>query len=240
MRSTSIVIGLILLLMLSAPALQAKDDSNAEPKWSCNMTNVEACSCPMFCQCYFTGAPALHADAGNAAMQYCRFNNAFKINKGNWGDASLDGVKFWMAGDLGGDFSKPPLWIVLTFEPSASPQQRDAVKAIVAHIFMFSDPGIIKTAADAKIDWDVNDQTASAKLDDGKAAEIELKKSDGADGNAVVIKNIKFWAAPRNDGFIMMPNTIEAYRLGSAPFEYKGTNGFVVTIDMNSDDLKHN
>ena len=40
----------------------------------------------------------------------------------------------------------------------------------------------------------------------------------------------------RNDGFIMMPNTVEAYRAGTKPFEYKGTNGFMITIDQGSDD----
>jgi hypothetical protein len=209
-----------------------------KPEWSVNMTNIEACSCPMFCQCYFTGRPALHSDDDMGhAMSYCRFNNAFKINHGNWGATSLNDIKFWMSGDLGGDFSKPPLWIVLTFEPATTAEQRDGIRAIIGHIFMI-DPKIIATAADAKIDWTVADDSASAKLDDGKAAEIELKKADGMDNNQqVVIKNLKFWAAPRNDGFKMMPNQLEAYRLGDKPFEYKDSNGFVVTIEMDSKDV---
>ena len=36
----------------------------------------------------------------------------------------------------------------------------------------------------------------------------------------------------------MMPNEVQAYRLGEKAFETKGTNGFVVTIEMNSDDVK--
>ena len=42
--------------------------------------------------------------------------------------------------------------------------------------------------------------------------------------------------APRNDGFVLMPNKVEAYKLGDKAFEYKGTNGFMITIDINSKD----
>jgi hypothetical protein len=53
-----------------------------------------------------------------------------------------------------------------------------------------------------------------------------------------VIQNLKYWGAPRNDGFVLMQNSVEAYRGGDKPFEYKGTNGFMITIDINSKDTK--
>ena len=53
----------------------------------------------------------------------------------------------------------------------------------------------------------------------------------------MVIKNLKYWGAPRNDGFVLMPNEVEAYRVGPKAFEFKGTNGFMITIDMTSKDL---
>ena len=34
-----------------------------------------------------------------------------------------------------------------------------------------------------------------------------------------------------------MPNEVEAYRVGPNAFEFKGTNGFMLTLDMNSSDL---
>jgi hypothetical protein len=34
----------------------------------------------------------------------------------------------------------------------------------------------------------------------------------------------------------MMPNDVEAYRTGDKTFEFKGTNGFMITIDINSKD----
>jgi hypothetical protein len=55
----------------------------------------------------------------------------------------------------------------------------------------------------------------------------------------IVIKNMKYWGTPRNDGFLLMPNTVQALRQapqGKEPFEFKGTNGFMITFDINSDD----
>jgi hypothetical protein len=34
-----------------------------------------------------------------------------------------------------------------------------------------------------------------------------------------------------------MPNEVEAYREGPKAFEYKGTNGFMLTFDMSSNDV---
>jgi hypothetical protein len=52
----------------------------------------------------------------------------------------------------------------------------------------------------------------------------------------VVIKNLKYWGAPRNQGFVMMQNELEAYRTGPNAIEYKGTNGFMINIDTKSKD----
>jgi hypothetical protein len=41
-------------------------------------------------------------------------------------------------------------------------------------------------------------------------------------------------------GFVMMPNEIETYREGQNAFEFKGTNGFLLTFDMTSKDIPTN
>src|ERR1044072_4134677 len=52
------------------------------PEWSMNATAIEACSCPMFCQCYFNVQPAGHSTASHGSMagmggedHFCKFNN---------------------------------------------------------------------------------------------------------------------------------------------------------------------
>jgi hypothetical protein len=34
-----------------------------------------------------------------------------------------------------------------------------------------------------------------------------------------------------------MPNEVEAYRVGPKAFEFRGTNGFMITVDINSTDV---
>ena len=72
----------------------------------------------------------------------------------------------------------------------------------------------------------------------GRVAEVVLRRFPSRTGEPVVVRNLAYWNLPRNDGFIMMPNEVQAYRAGSRPFEFRNTNGFVVTVDMNSDDVE--
>jgi hypothetical protein len=53
-----------------------------------------------------------------------------------------------------------------------------------------------------------------------------------------VIKNLRYFGAARNDGFVLMPNVVQAYRLGKNAFETRGTNGFMITLDISSKDVK--
>ena len=92
------------------------------------------------------------------------------------------------------------------------------------------------TAAPGKIAGFNKDQ-AHATLNGGKTAEIKLKRFQGMTDEPAVLKNVKYWATPRNDGFVMMPNELETYKEGPKAYEFKGTNGFMLTFDMTSKDL---
>ena len=56
----SIVAGIVTmaLTLVAVPMLLASQDTD----WHFNGTAIEACSCPMFCQCYFNTEPASHED----------------------------------------------------------------------------------------------------------------------------------------------------------------------------------
>ena len=51
------VSALVLAVILSGSALAQQDEAK---DWAMNTTIIEACSCPMFCQCYFNAEPAAH------------------------------------------------------------------------------------------------------------------------------------------------------------------------------------
>jgi hypothetical protein len=235
------IVSLILFVFFLMARIGTSAKSGAT-EWSMNASIIEACSCPMFCQCYFNTQPAAHGghaghSHGEGGEHFCKFNNAFKVNHGNYGSTKLDGAKFWVAGDLGGDFSKGQMdWAALTFDPSVTSEQREGIKAILGHVYSVK-WNSFTLPQDATMTWVATRDHAEAKLSDGKAGQVTLNKFQGMTDDPIVIKNLKYWGVPRNDGFLMMPNEVEAYRAGDKPFEFKGTNGFMITIDINSNDV---
>src|SRR5947207_4770524 len=191
----SIAIGL-LVCVNSSLAQNAKPST---PSWDFNATIIEACSCPMFCQCYFNTQPADHPGCcppnsdPKAAPRYCRFNNAFHVNHGSYGPTKLDGAKFWVAGDLGGDFSKGEMqWAVVHFDPSVTKEQRDGITAIVGNLYPVKWQSLT-VGKDLPIEWTAGKDRSVAKLDGGKAGEVVLKRNQGMSDEPIVIKNLKYW-----------------------------------------------
>lgn len=209
----------------------------ATPDWHMNATIIEACSCPMFCQCYFGTKPSEHHAHGGEAGHFCRFNNALKVNAGHYGETDLAGAKFWIAGDLGGDFSQGQMdWAVLHFDPAVTPAQREGIAKIAGHVYPVK-WNSFTVGEDGAMEWTATSDRAVARLDGGKKAEVVLNRFPGNTNEPVVIENLRYWGVPRNDGFVLMPNEVEAYRVGAKPFEFKGTNGFMITFDIAAKDV---
>jgi hypothetical protein len=170
---------------------------------------------------------------------FCKFNNAYMVNKGKYGSTKLDGAKFWIYGDLGGDFSKGEMnWAVVTFDKATTKEQREGSARSRAKLFPVKWKSL--TTAEGDIEWKASKTEAHALLDGGKTAEVQLGTSTlnpNVKTEPIVIQNLKYWGAPRNDGFIMMPNIVEALRVGDRAYEFKGSNGFMLTLDMSSKDF---
>src|SRR5262245_21903770 len=246
MKTRIVLLVLVLTCCVFAGGLMAAEKAagkaTADKPWAMNATAIEACSCPMFCQCYFSTSPASHSMAGMEGHEetYCRFNMAYRVNRGTYNGVSLAGAKFWVAGDLGANFGDGEAdWAVVTFDPSVTPAQREGIGTILGKVYPVKWTNF-SMGTDAPVMWEhkPGSEVAHATLDGGKAAEIELKSSVNKNAaGPVVIKNLKYFGAPRNDGFVFMPNTVEAYRLGDKAYEYKGTNGFMITLDITSKDV---
>lgn len=240
MMNVALRVAAVFTIVLTTVAMNALVEqtkaSQPNVEWSLNATVIEACSCPMFCQCYFNSSPAMHMGHDHGTELFCRFNRALKITRGHFGRTPLEGVTFWMAGDLGSDFSSEHYdWAVLRFPPSVTKEQREALLAIAPSLF----PGTwnsFRVGEDATLDFHQTTDSASAQLDGGKAAEIVLRKAHGMTSGPVLARNLKYEGAARNDGFVLMPNEVEAYRAGDKAFEYKGTNGFTTNIEISSKD----
>ncbi|MEJ2155232.1 MAG: DUF1326 domain-containing protein [Desulfobacteraceae bacterium] len=227
----TLIVALAVLLVALPASFAAKNKA-----WHFNGTVIEACSCPMFCQCYFNTKPALHK-TNNGAERFCKFNMAYKINKGYYGDTDLSGVRFWVAGDLGGSWKNGDSdWAIVTFQSGTTDEQKAGVAAALGHIFPLKWKSF-QVAEDEEIEWKATEDRAEAKLAKGVRAHIILNKWKGMEGKTGVLENIAYMGAPRNNGFKMMPNEIETWKVGDQSFEFKGTTGFMITVDMKSEDL---
>ena len=225
-----------LIIVTTIALLSISAGHTAPPDWAINATAIEACSCPHFCMCYFNSHPAAHHESGKME-HFCKFNNAYKVNKGHYGNVDLAGAKFWLSGDLGGDFSMGQMeWVVATFDKATSADQRQALGEILGHVFPVKWKSFDTAVGDIDT-WTFDKDHAHATLNGGKTAEIKLTRFQGMTDEPAVLKNVKYWGTPRNDGFLMMPNEVEAYKEGPKAYEFKGTNGFMVTFDMNSKDV---
>src|SRR5687767_10396929 len=78
---------------------------------------VEACSCNLFCPCYFNK---------HAQHPYCEFNMAVRVREGTAGKTNLAGAKYWLTGDLGDKWGteKKGKWVVVSFDPTTTKEQR--------------------------------------------------------------------------------------------------------------------
>src|SRR5262245_1793227 len=226
-----------LLLHESATAQDARALAmDGSVDWAVNATIIDGCSCRLLCPCIFgstaeVGTVGTHKHDGKTS---CCFNAAFQVNKGNFGKTRLDGVKFWFAGDKGDAKT-----VELTFEPSATKEQREGVRVFLSH-FLPQKWTSLTEGPDARIEWTADATHAEARLDGGKAAEVTMSRFSGATGKGTtVIKNMKYFAADRNDGFHIMPVDKLTYRRGPKPepFESRGTSGWTITIDMDSKDV---
>jgi hypothetical protein len=231
-RRFFLFLGLVLVLGVAVAVAQ---QTKANPAWSMNATIIEACSCEMFCPCYFSTEPSpAHGEHG-----YCRFNMAYKVNKGRAGDVDLAGAKFWIAGDLGADFGDGQTeWAEVAWDPSVTKAQRDAIAGVLLGPVYPLKWKSFTVGADAPVEWTASKESAVAKLDGGKGGEIRLQHNPTAmNAEPTVIKNLKYFAAPRNDGFMLMPAELQAFRRTDKKFETKGTNGFMITLDVASTDV---
>ena len=221
---------LIALFVISAGLLAIAgtkgSSSAAKSDFEITSTYIEACSCDMFCPCYFNPRSTSHEHE-----HFCRANLVFKVDKGHYKDVKLDGAKVWLSNDLGSDWSTgKDSWAVVTYDSSVSPAQKAALDDIIAQLYPFQWTWL-KTDT-APFSWNIDTTTgvATAKRDDGKAEVVlERVKGDKA-GEEIVMKNLRYWNAQSNDGFRMWKSKTERYEGHDQKFDYSGTNGFLITV----------
>ena len=212
----------------------AAQEKTSKPDFDMTASYIEACSCDMFCPCYFNDHSTNHMAMGEHHMEehFCRANLVLKVDKGYYKDIKLDGAKVWIGSDLGSDWSTgKDSWLVVNFDPSVSKEQQVAFGDILTQLYS-AIPFQEKAVSNTAFSWNVDTKTgvAHAKMSDGKGEVIlERVKGDNS-SHEVVMHNLKYWGAQSNDGFRMWKSKHEAFEGDGHKFSYDGTNGFLITI----------
>jgi len=203
----------MLLLMATTPA---------KPAWQMKADYVEACSCHLFCPCYFNK---------HAEHPHCEFNMAVKVREGHSGNTNLAGAKYWLTGDLGDEWgtNKKGAWVVASFDPSTSKEQRDALAPMILKTYGL-EWGELKVQ-EAPIEISRIGDIAEAKLGDGKMAHMKLQREPGADGKGVVLKNVKYFGAQDHTGFELYRSLDHSANVQGHEFSYSDRNAFLISID---------
>src|SRR5256712_12909147 len=99
-KQTSLLTVCVLVLMASEPG---------NPSWRMKADYVEACSCHLFCPCYFNK---------HAEHPHCEFNMAVKMRGGDSGHTNPGGAKYWLTRGLGGEWgtTKKRDWVGGSFD----------------------------------------------------------------------------------------------------------------------------
>ena len=214
LRPLSVSAAAVLVLCVSGHA-----ESAGQKTWSINADYIEACSCSLFCSCYFNTKP----EGG----KMCEFNNAVKVTEGHVGNVKVDGLKFWLSGDLGGDFTKGMKGAVITFEPQTTKEQEKALVFLISKVYPVKWGKIVTDRS--PITWTRNGLNGSASLGNGKG-KVALKGVADSAGKQTVIHNLQYWGAQKNDGFELAKGT-HSYKGHGYNYSLKNRNGFFITIE---------
>lgn len=207
--------GLVLALAVSLAA------GPRESSWRMKADYVEACSCHLFCQCYFNK---------HAEHPMCEFNMAVTVREGQSGNVDLTNAKYWLTGDIGDKWGteKKGTWVVVSFDPKTTKEQRDALAPIILKTYglEWTELKVQEASVEVRQAGDI----VEAKLADGSQAYMKLKREPGADGKGVVLKNIKYFNAAENDGFQLYRSMEHRAGLEGHQFSYSDRNAFLITI----------
>ncbi len=91
--------------------------------WSIEVDYLQACSCDYGCPCEFQAPPT---------QGFCEGLGAYRINRGNYGDVSLDGLGLGFALHSPGALHLGDMTLALFVDEKASQEQRDALIPIAS------------------------------------------------------------------------------------------------------------
>lgn len=142
-------------------------------KWRIVAEQVASCNCAWGCPCQFYALPT-HG--------YCEALEATEIERGNFGDTSLDGVRYAQVYHWDGPIHEGGGWRRLILDERSTPAQRAAITALtsgaqghpVFEIFAAMTPNLLAPVV-APIDFSYDREKRRARIRIAEIAESDIE-----------------------------------------------------------------
>lgn len=196
--------------------------------WKVSGNYFEACNCDVACPCVFMSAPTTGE---------CNLLVAWNIEKGKYGDLTLDGLNVALAVHSPGHMMKVKWDVALYLDERASAAQKDALAAIFGGQ-AGGEPGALAPfvgkvlgVRSAKIEFVARGKTRSLRIPN--LAEMEIEALEGQGGKQVTLERVPFTAVPNQTTVVAKSKRLALHDHGwdweisdkngyYSPFAFKG------------------
>ncbi len=197
-------------------------------KWNLSGNYFEACNCDVACPCVFMSGPT---------EGKCTVFLAWHIEKGKYGDTSLDGLNVALAAYSPGHMLKVKWDVALYLDEKATSAQREALTNIYAGK-AGGEPaalgpfiGKVLGVKSVPIQFTVTGKQRSLRIP--KIAEMEIAALPGAGGKDITLENHPFGAVPNQTFVVAKSKRLSLHDHGMewnvsekngfySPFSFKG------------------
>ena len=189
-------------------------------KWSLTGNYFEACNCDVACPCVFTSAPT---------NDNCTVLLAWHIEKGKYGDVSLDGLNAALAIYSPGHMLKVKWDVALYLDEKANPKQREALTAIYGGqaggepAALAPQIGRVLGVKPVPIEFHSKGKERSMKIPG--IAEMAITAMEGQDGKEITLEHIPLTAVPNETTVVAKSKKLSLHDHG-LNWEVSEKNGF--------------
>jgi hypothetical protein len=197
-------------------------------KWSLTGNYFEACNCDVACPCVFTSPPT---------EGKCTVLLAWHIDRGKYGDTSLDGLNVALAAYSPGHMLKVKWDVALYLDEKATAKQREALTSIYAGKVGGEPAALVpfigKVLGVKPVRIEYNSKGKERNMRIPGIADMEVAAMEGAGGNEIVLEKIPFTAVPNQRTVVAKSKKLSYHDHGMdwnvsekngfySPFAYKG------------------
>ena len=209
---------LLVAVLVAGSDTLATDIATAEAGWAVKGTWSDTCSCKVSCTCFMGSGPTEH---------FCEGSSLVEIDEGHYDGVELDGLKAMFSHRIG-------QWARIYVADTATPEQVDALTAVIPLTIPFIEEKIIETVEVVPISVERTETTIRFSAPE---TTVELEIVLGANGTPVSISNLPLKGLPfpevldhRQYKSILSKHESEAHH-----FEWSDRNGFVARVDRSGE-----